>query len=910
MGAVAETGNVTNNKLILNSANDIAGSAIGGGSLNSAGNAVVSLNQVSISQGNVGGIVQGAGLIGAGTLSGNIVNVTPASGSISIGRGIYGGLSGSGIVTGNQVNISGAGNVSIHGILVAGGTDGTDGTAGTSNLSSNTVLVEAGTGSVIVDDHVAGAYVSGSSAAVGHTVYNNTVTLNRGTYARFVAGAFGSDGNATTTQVKNATFQLNKVIINGDVSIANTTSGASTTIGTPLVSNNFLENSVTIDDSGLAGGFTASLVLHGVYGAQADGGTSEGNTVTVSTKGTVVIQGDLQGGNMERGSKVNGNTVDITTTGTGTVKINDSLAGGFNNQGATDSNVDGNKVRVSGKITAVGDVYGGRNRSGTADGNTVDIDGLDSADSTVHNIYGALVTNSNNDASASGNTVRLGNVKFDISATQIAAGMITGSATAAKAENNSFELFGKIDLGTNNVNLAVGGGTGVSDANKFKGNTLHFNHAAVTGRFGTVSGFDKLVFDVDSAAIDAANTQATALLQANSVSLSDGGTNYASVSLNVSDGGSLAGKTVYIVDSGTAIPAAYTGTVSMAVQGNVEYDLPLTVTSGNVLSTVVGAARPRAQTKALAELPLADVSFVNRGTDMIASQAIPTAIASVSGTLGVAAFAAVGYGWERTDTGSHIEVKGVSGDIGVAVGTDTSVGPFVAGAFLEFGDGSFDSYNEFSGLAGIPGVHGEGDLSYIGGGVFARLDLGQKDTSHPYFEASVRFGKTDADFKTRDLLASNGAEVKYDMDAKYWGFHAGGGYIIDFSSFDGSLDLSAKYFHMHRDGDDFLSFGQRVSLSSVTSSRVRVGGRLNAGFTRTISGYFGLYWEHEFNGDSRASVMGLALPEVSLGGSSGVGELGLIVSSPDSPIEVQMGVEGSAGKREAVSANLSLRVTF
>ncbi|MDR1038278.1 MAG: autotransporter outer membrane beta-barrel domain-containing protein, partial [Deltaproteobacteria bacterium] len=286
---------------------------------------------------------------------------------------------------------------------------------------------------------------------------------------------------------------------------------------------------------------------------------------------------------------------------------------------------------------------------------------------------------------------------------------------------------------------------------------------------------------------------------------------------------------------------------------------------------------------------------------------IPAALASVSGTVGVAAFASVGYGWSRTETGSHVDVKGTSADVGVAFGTETGAGPLVAGVFLEFGDGSFDSYNDF---AGIAGVHGEGDLSYIGGGAFARLDFGQPEASHPYFEASVRFGKTDAEFKTRDFLASAGDLFRYDFDAKYWGFHAGGGYVIDFSGIDASLDLSAKYFHLHRDGGDFTAFGQRATLSSVTSSRVKVGGRLKGGITQSIKGYFGLYYEHEFNGDSRVTYGGVAIPEATLSGSTGVGELGLIVSTPDSPLEVQMGIEGSAGRRDSISANLSLRVTF
>jgi hypothetical protein len=310
--------------------------------------------------------------------------------------------------------------------------------------------------------------------------------------------------------------------------------------------------------------------------------------------------------------------------------------------------------------------------------------------------------------------------------------------------------------------------------------------------------------------------------------------------------------------------------------------------------------------KALSELPLADVSFVNLGSDLIASQAIPAAMASAFGTVGVATFASVSYSWQRAETGSHVDVKGLSGDIGLAVGTETSAGPFAAGAFLEFGDGSFDSYNDF---AGIPTVHGEGDLSYLGGGVFARLDLGQLEASHPYFEVSARFGKTDADFRTRDFQAAYGTEIKFDFDARYYGFHAGGGYVIGLGD-TLSLDLSAKYFYTHRDGEDFLIEGDRASLSSVVSSRIKAGGRLNFGITESIKGYFGAYLEHELDGDSTVTYVNTKLPEVTLGGTSGVGELGLIVRAPSSPFEVQLGVQGSGGRKDGLSGSLSLKYTF
>jgi hypothetical protein len=881
---------------------NLVASALGGRSEDATGNFAVSGNTINFSGTSVGGRLVGGAII-LGTLNSNEVNINLSS-STTANMYITGGISEGGVLTNNKVTISGDGSFTANEFITGGSTEGL---STPSSLTGNSVTVNAGTGSVNIVNYVAGAFVSGSGISISHSISNNTVTLERGTYDNFVAGAFGSVGNGSTTMVSGATFTSNKVEIKGDVSVGTMIYGAATSASLPNT-NIFVKNSVIVSDEGLSTGLNLDVVEF-ISGAHGHGGVAEENEVKILTKGTVHVIEDVMGASLEAGSRVEGNIVDIATVDTGQVTIDVNVIGGTSNWNNVDSEVKGNIVKLKGAVQVGGGIYGGQASNGKADGNTVDFDGLDPGNAYINgSAYGGYVATGNADGSASNNSLRLGNVKLTGgSTTRIAAGWVNGG-TLAKAENNTLELFGMIDLG-NNIALVGGGGGGVAIADGFKGNTLRMSHVEYDSNkiFANVYGFDKLIFDVNDAEMAAAVNATTALLQATSINLSDGADTNSSIVLNVTDGSSATGKTVAIIGSSAITVSSTPLTVGLAVDGLLERDIALSPITNGIQGTM-GAGRPRDEAKALSELPLADISFVNRGSDFIASRAIPVALASVSGAVGVAAFATLGYGWERTETGSHVDVKGFSGDIGLAVGTDTSVGPFVAGAFLEFGDGTYDSYNQFSGIANS--VHGEGDLSYIGGGVFARLDFGQSDSSRPYFEASVRFGKTDADFRTSDFTAALGTEVNYDFDAKYWGFHAGGGYIINFAGFDGSLDLSAKYFHTHRDGDDFIAFNQRVELSSVTSSRMRVGGRLNAGLTPTIKGYFGLYFEHEFDGDSNVSYAGYALPEASLGGSSGVGELGLIVSSPSSPLEVQLGVEGSAGRRDAISANLGLRFTF
>ncbi|MDR1312754.1 MAG: autotransporter outer membrane beta-barrel domain-containing protein [Deltaproteobacteria bacterium] len=822
--------------------------------------------------GIMGGVAVPTG--GTGVASYNRIVINHSINTSAAIPAVYGGVimsdgvnGGSGTASYNSIIINNNVEVKIN-FLDGAHVDGPASVLGddSSKLEYNSVEVRGDTGTVTVLSDVFGAYLASGKKPTngdGPILQQNTVILERGTVGNGVSdgsvyGAYVGEGIGVTIKGNTVTISGDDVdvthsVIGGGVRYKNTNAG---------IVDVAEENKVFM---------SAGTVGQDVVGGNVSGGTAKANKVYLS------------------GGEVGGN-----------------VAGGY--AGGTSASDPGSAVNNFVYVTETAEiggwVAGGRSRQDNAEGNEVLIEALVTA--VVGDIYGGNVNSDSGDtASANSNKVT---IKGSALSSAVYGGFVLNGTGTAK--NNRVTLSGDINLGAG-VDMFGGYSGGSGDA--FHGNELALNSVNYTGnkRFGGIQGFENLTLEVTSAQAVAAQAAGTALLQVTDLSLKDpNSTDGSTMRVNFTGTDVIPlGTDFILVDSTNPIvtngdPVKTTvGTLGLL---DVTLGLDYTANTRQVQATVENIG-PNVQAKALSELPLADVSFVNRGSDMIAGQAIPTALASVSGTVGVAAFAAVGYGWERTETGSHIDVKGVSGDIGLAVGTDTSAGPFVAGAFLEFGDGSFDSYNEF---AGISSVHGEGDLSYLGGGVFARLDIGQPDASRPYFEASVRFGKTDADFSTRDFRGHIGEKVSYDFDAKYWGFHAGGGYIINFDSFDGSLDLSAKYFHTHRDGDDFILFGQRVSLSSVTSSRVRAGGRLNAAITSTIKSYFGLYFEHEFDGDSRATYAGYALPEASLGGSSGVGELGLIVSSPSSPLEVQMGVEGSAGRRDSFSANLSLRVTF
>ncbi|MDR1312680.1 MAG: hypothetical protein LBQ12_03050 [Deltaproteobacteria bacterium] len=929
----------------------IKGGSVGG---NAYGGRVITgtalSNFVAVTGGTIGGDAYGGYVEqGDGEVTTNYVTVNTADAASSI-RGAYGARSSDGVATGNHADVTVANN---HALTLTGNVMGAwVAGAGGAAASGNYVDINIGQGTF--------AATTGNGLVVGALIdANGNSTDNRVSIAfTNAAGIMNFDGNVTGADVGgNGAISYNQGVKAVNINVGS---------GTLNLGNTFGSGNIIGAQLGGDGNITGSAVLISVgsgslsyaedlFGASLVGsGNAASNSVDIeiNNNGTFNGTGDMSAANVYTDGTASSNTVNVRLGTGATVDLGTAVTGakviGTGNatsnkvtisclssaacaQAAADTVIGGtaatgtaslNEVHLLGAATVSGEVTGGHSGNGAALNNSVWLSGNTAVTGGVNGAYGWTSATGNHvyvndlvggvDGEIRGGYSRASSGDashnfVDISDSKIKNSVYGGSVyypSLGTTQNNTVTLSGTIDLsGISSSAKLAGGNVTTTGADGFTGNKLVLDNVTPTSsidRFDTVSNFQTYDIKIDSARARAATSSAAPLLLANNATFGDGASGKSDIAIVIEGADRLSvGETLYMASN--SINSAGIGTVT------VTQHLTVYTVSPSAAGFTIDWLSTGDEARALSELPLADVSFVNRGSDLIASQAIPAAIESVAGQVGAVAFAAVGYGWHRTETGSHIDVKGVSADVGVAVGTETSFGAFAAGAFFEFGDGTFESFND---IGGIVGFHGEGDVSYWGGGVFARLDFGQKDASRPYFEASFRAGKTNAEFRTRDFSFASGAEIKYDMDAKYWGFHAGGGYIIEFSSIDATLDLSATYFHTHRDGDDVLVDGDRTNLSAVTSSRIIAGGRLTGQLTRSLKGYVGLYYEHEFDGDSVVTYVGSPLPKASLGGSTGIGELGLIVSTPDSPVEVQMGVQGSAGRRDSFSGSLSINYTF
>jgi outer membrane autotransporter protein len=326
------------------------------------------------------------------------------------------------------------------------------------------------------------------------------------------------------------------------------------------------------------------------------------------------------------------------------------------------------------------------------------------------------------------------------------------------------------------------------------------------------------------------------------------------------------------------------------------------------------AANPRA--KVLPESFLGGLTLLNQGADIVAgpgmaeaSSAARRAAQANSGRgYGLVTFSSISAGQSRYHTGSHVDVNSVSLLNGLAAGFEATPGFLTLGAFFEVGYGDYDTYNSFANAAS---VRGNGEAYHMGGGVLARLDFTKTGPGSFYLEASGRAGGIHNEYASGDLQDYQGRATSYDTHSRYYGLHAGGGYVWNLNDV-ASLDLYGKYFWTRQDGSSLtLSTNDPLHFSAVDSHRLRGGARFAYAINEHINPYLGLAYEHEFDGQAKASTYGYAIQSPNLRGDTGIGELGFSLKpSPDLPISFDLGGQVYTGKREGLAGILQMKYEF
>lgn len=790
------------------------------------------------------------------------------------------------------------------------------GTQGNPGFSGNTVSMSGG-----VVDYIFGGGVPDLTSTL--TVQNNMVSVSGGVVQGNIFGGVSSSRNAVGNTVQ---------VMDGDV--------GGSLFGGRSDSGSVIGNAVSVTggkiDTMVSGGYSDSGVVSrnivsiagGIIGINVYGGFGFHGAATENVTSVTAgeVKGDVYGG-LSFSDGVTGNSVDILGG-----KVDGNVYGGFSYSDKATSN----QVNIMGGELGK-DVYGGVSLGDDVIGNTINITG----GSVAWSIFGG----SGSSGVVSGNVVNIagGVVRTDVYGGHSASGHVIGNtvaitggtvaghiagggSTSGNAVSNSVSIMGgKIDGnvygGLSSNGSATGNVVSISSGAQFSsathiyggwsssGEAFAHNRLEVLGPVSTklanVANFESYRFVLPSTL-----GSQSPMLWAEEIHLEEagGGNRVATVSqLSFAQGGGMprtGHRYVLMQADHDRLTGDYqTHTLQLEKGLFMRYGMQVEKAGDQLIASVISESLdPRA--KSLVEGRAAGMGFVAQGADMVTGKGILALQEALDKARTVTAFGFVQGGSIRHETGSHVDVDGVTLMLGVGGHVLADHPNLSTAAFIEAGWGNYDSYNSFN---GVSAVSGKGDTRYYGAGMMGRVDMADDF----YLDAMLRIGQMKTDFRSHDLLNPvSGQRVDYESRSTYYGASLGVGQLqkIDETK---TLDLYARYLWTHLSDDEVRVANDPLHFDSANSHRFRLGGRLNYRSQPHHVFYAGAAWEYEFDGDAQSSLYGNSIDAPSLEGSTGIFELGLSIQ-PESHdrLLVDVGMQGYAGQREGVTGSVRVNYNF
>lgn len=476
-------------------------------------------------------------------------------------------------------------------------------------------------------------------------------------------------------------------------------------------------------------------------------------------------------------------------------------------------------------------------------------------------------------------------LNIDGSTTQVSGLDAMNAASTVNLSGGAAPNFGIINLG-NGSSLTISGG-----AYDFDTFNVYGQNATLTGDFNAQN--KNLNFYL--ADTTAANDTVLHVTGAADVSGSQ-----IQMGIPGSDSALSKGDHFVLVDAASGMtgdPATLTG---VGMQGLLlTYDFDVNVAANQLVATVTKAGLSE-ESKAFLEGRAASVAFISQGGDFAAQEAMQSAMAAATAREdhSLALFTAFGGGKSRYETGSHVDVTGANASVGLSRAVSIFNADFILASFVEYGTGSYDTYNSF--VSG--NLKGKGNTEFYGLGALVHYFM----TPNSYLDVSLRGGRVSTDFKGNVFFADSAA--KYDYDTWYYGGHFGMGYLVGEAD-DLNLDVYVRYLVNGQQGKSVtISSGDKISFGSAISSRVRVGAKANLSTTDVWRPYVGAALDYEFNAKAKATAYHMSWDAPSLEGASGVGEAGLMWRS--GVWSFALGAEGYVGQRRGIRGNVQLGYQF
>lgn len=860
----------------------VAGSGVTGqGTSSTAQSAAVTINAAknkTVTLGNNSILIGGDYLANRGKseIEGNTSVTVTGEGTITLGKGIVGG---------SYVAENMRGNAA-----ASGGKYTASEIKGTTNI-----LVDAANVTV-KDEVIGGTYLrqtvkdTDKDSFVSATVGSTNLILKAGTFkSNVIAGGKSNDYTGSLSSDVLGDTSLNITggtlngIVGGGLSYLYTSSALTDAVVTTHVENvaaNITGGTINTMDhnSGLDGfGIPASVVGGGVAYSKSTVTTNKveatvGNVdMTIAGKG-VKLSGDIYAGGFAHGAKtaasVNSTRLTIAdaTLGAADFQVN-VFAGGYAALGAT-STVKTSEVTIA-NSKIFGNVYGGGNKADAQSNVTVEnsVITLDGADVT------GIVSTESFEPSVNAALMRL--AEADTGAGDAEANKTQRTINLINSKMGTLQISAKQDTETS---LYLVGSNTVGEITGGKASEIVFDGT------GTPAGEAILTLTKEGASFEMSGDKDI-------------------VARNVASG-------TLLVDGKYKTAAETTVTLENAF-GDVVYDLGkdaidstdlLLTDAGIVIGTgdkaqTIGASSVKVSesSKTLAEAQLGSVALVTQGAEFVADEGMRS-IRAAAKEGSFTAFGAMAGGYNRYETGSHVDVEGFS----LAVGTAGRINNLTLAGFVEAGWASSESH--------VASTEADADHDYYGVGAAMRYDF----QSPFYLDGAVRLGQISTEF---DGSYGTGT-AKYDADGLYATAHIGAGYVFDLTP-DVKLDAYGRYLLSYVEGDDVTlesDAKERFSMDDTTTHAVRLGARLEGAF-QTFDWYAGLAYEHVFDGKAKGELKfagaTAALDAPSLKDDSAIVDLGFTMKpEANGPWTIGVGLKGYAGDRRGGTGSVNVLYTF
>ena len=480
-------------------------------------------------------------------------------------------------------------------------------------------------------------------------------------------------------------------------------------------------------------------------------------------------------------------------------------------------------------------------------------------------------------------------------------GVIPEAMEDSKQDGNNFIIGGVSDVeATGNIvdinnakalasgNVAIWGGHYFSDnatGDIKTGNTLNLNKVkGIT--LSQVSNFEIYNFDLPK---DVVNGDAI-------LTVTDpNGTDVSNTKINVGvSGGAPA------LHKGDAIKLIYntngvttTGAQYGKLQQGASFSYDISAKAGDDNKSVVAVvntapvegmtATVLPQTKSFVETRAAVSSVINDGQG-----SMEKAFANTSSTSPIVA--GMGHSNMRVESGSYVNIKGTN----IVLGLGKQSGKTYWGPFVEMGWSRYDSHLD-------SGLRADGNAKYYGVGVYGKTTY----DNGIYLEGSIRGGRTSYNYESNEIkTAIKTVHTSYDAHNMYYGAHVGLGKVMSYGNgYEGTVYANLFYSHQGEATATLKGegLGETYTFAGVNSLRTRLGYKVSKQLGNSYTGYVGAAYEREFSGEAHATVKGASTLAPSLGGSSGLVEVGVTYGSTADAFTGTLNVEGWFGQKRGTT---------